>query len=170
MACKFSNIIVSPSEMRFEVDEGWGFIPPYQYLRIENEISHDKSPHWEATVDEGWMIMGSSSGSTPVRVRIGCQSIGKPAGVYQGTIRISSHVEVTPSEIPITLTVIPKEEPPVEPDPPEEPKPLPDPPVEPEPDIYVPVPPDPPQFWVVDLYLAMRGLLWRILDWLRSVR
>jgi len=167
MACKFSNIIVSPSEMRFEVDEGWGFNPPYQYLRIENEISHDRSPHWEATVDEGWMIMGPSSGSTPVMVRIGCQSIGKAAGVYQGTIRISSHVEVTPSEIPITLTVIPKEEPPVDPpvepppDPPEEPEPLPDPPVEPEIPLEPDVPPEPHWFWV---------LLWRILDWLRSVR
>jgi len=140
-SCAWSDLKVSPHELHFEVVEDWQFIPPYQYLRVENEVSYHRSPRWDAEGNQDWIRISPQSGTTPKNVRIGCSSIGKPAGIYHGMIRISSHVKVTPSDIPITLTVKPKEVP--EPDPEPEPEPEPEPIPDPDPDPIPDPDPDP---------------------------
>jgi len=159
-SCPWANIEVSPHELHFEVAEGWAFIPPYQYLTL-TPVDGVLKPNWTAVADEDWVRMEPGSDVVPGRMRVGAASIDMPAGVYWAKITITSHRDVRPPVIAVTLTVTPKEqpEPPPPPPPPPDPEPEPDPtppPPDPEPD---PPPPDPepPDKW---------SWLRRLLDWL----
>jgi hypothetical protein len=151
--CEYSDILITPDHLEFEMDEGSQFVPPTQDLFIKKAGS-GLPASWDAEVTgdgpQYWIELSTMSGSVPKRVRIHCKSIGMPSGEWNGEIKIIPRVEgvkVTPSVIPVKLKVKGEEpteptEPPPEPpeEPPEEPgQPPEEPPEEPEP------PPKPPE-------------------------
>jgi hypothetical protein len=143
--CEYSDILITPDHLEFEMEEGSQFVPPTQDLFIKKDGS-GLPASWDVevkpTVPESWLEVKPMSGSVPKRVRVHCKSIGMPEGEWNGEIKIIPRVEgvkVTPSVIPVTLSVMAKE--PSEPGEPEEPpgEPPEEPPEEPEP------PPKPPE-------------------------
>ena len=128
--CKFSDLIVTPERLDFEIEEGSSFVPPTQDLFI-------KKAGGEGVLDAGWdlhiVTQGPQSwlkanpmggrGTGRVRVSVKATNIvlprGTVAGEWKGQIEITPDVKVsvTPSVIPVRLVVKAKEEP-VEPEPP----------------------------------------------------
>ena len=171
MSCEYADIKVSPDSLFFEVDEGWGFIPPYQYINVD-KAGVGKPAHWEINVDGPLVRASPVRGQASSRIRVGCESIGKPAGTYVGSITITSHVKVDHPIILIQLVVKAKEIPipepdpepeiPPEPDPEPEPEPPPplDPEPEPEPDPDPDVPLEPP-CWLCRFSIRMLRMLRR---------
>jgi hypothetical protein len=170
--CNFSDIIITPDHLDFEMQEGSSFNPPTQDLFFKKDGS-GLPASWDAEVTlqgtQMWLVLRPMSGSVPKRVRVYCKSMGMPAGEWSGEIRISSHVKVTPSVIPVKLKVK-GEEPPEEPkppaepptEPPEEPEPPPAPPAPPEPPEPPPAPPEPPQEPPPDQWSWLR----KFIEWL----
>ena len=168
MGCENANIKVSPSELHFEVQEGWSFIPPYQYLRIEKDgpgMAPLFTVSTEHSTEQSLLSLSHRAARPAINLRVGWRSIGLEAGLYTETLVIESSVEVDNPRVPVFLRVIPREEP-SPPEPPEEP-PDPEPPVVPEPDPEpAPEPdPDPPRpdiepplhwFWVWILRILRR--------------
>jgi DNA-binding transcriptional LysR family regulator len=143
MPCEYSDIIVSPQELRFEVEEGSQFIPPYQDIRLE-KASHNLTPRWTAVADAGWVYYRPKSGEAPERIQVSTTTAIKEmaAGVYQAHLLLGADegVAILPSKIvTITLEVKAKPVPPTPP-PPEPPVP---PPPEPGPQPPAPEPPPP---------------------------
>ena len=157
-ACEFSDTIVSPVELHFEVNEGFKFNPPCQWLYFEKS-STGRSANWEATTNQEWISINPEIGSVPKRVRVDANSVGIVAGVYRSEIRFTSHVEVIPSVITVTLTVKG-----IQPTPPE---PEPDPDIPPEPKPPVPEPSPEPE----DTEPPSEEKSWirRVIDWLISI-
>lgn len=102
--CKRADITVSPPRLKFEVTEGWQFVPPYQYLQVAKDGT-GMPPPWAAIWDVPWLSVSPVAGETPDKVRIGCYSIGMAAGIYQG------HVTIPPHVITVILTIYPKSDP-----------------------------------------------------------
>ena len=102
--CKRADITVSPPRLKFEVTEGWQFVPPYQYLQVAKDGT-GMPPPWAAIWDVPWLSVSPVMGETPDKVRIGCYSIGMAAGIYQG------HVTIPPHVITVVLTIYPKSDP-----------------------------------------------------------
>lgn len=166
MSCPWSDISVSPERLDFQVDGGWQFIPPYQYLDLEKSNPVGRAAVWTAVADQYWVTIRPETASAPKQVQIGARSVGMPAGTYHAQITITSHVQVDPSVIPVTLTVKQKEQPP-SPEPPPEPEPPPDPDEPgppPDPGEPEPPPPRPPPDEPEDNCQAVK----RILAWLRD--
>lgn len=166
--CKYSNIRVSPQELKFEMQEGTDFVPPYQRVRLEN-ASHDLSPTWFAAADAGWVYYRPKSGKTPKDLQVGTTTAPSSwvPGIYKARLLISSREGVTilPSPyVDITLEVKAKEPPPAEPpvEPPVEPPPEPpvEPPVEPpaEPPSEPPAEPPAQEPWWSRLWKWLIGL------------
>lgn len=160
MQCGYSDIVVSPQELKFLVDEGYQFIPPYQYISVEKATS-DMTPTWDASTDKDWLTCHIVASTTPRTIQIGCKSIGMAAGNYHGRITITSHVQILPSPIvDIELEVKAKPEPvppepiPPEPEPPEPVPPEPEPEPQPEP---VPEPSQLRKIW---------ELIKKVIDWI----
>lgn len=113
-SCGWSDIKVSPDRFDFEVPEGWQFVPPGQYLKLERDGT-GMSPRFEVSADQEWVIITTKSGTVPsLFISIGARSIGKPAGIYLANLTITASpdsVTVSPSRILVTLTVTPKDEP-----------------------------------------------------------
>jgi hypothetical protein len=121
--CEYSDILITPDHLEFEMDEGSQFVPPTQDLFIKKAGS-GLPAYWDAVVTgygpQYWLELSTMSGSVPKRVRVHCKSIGMPAGEWNGEIKITPRVEgvkVTPAVIPVKLRVKGKE-----PEEPEEPK------------------------------------------------
>lgn len=166
MSCAYSDIEVIPESLEFETTEGSQFIPPSKYLYIK-KAGTGRGAIWDASTED-WVNLSPKTGDTPKRVRVSVKSIGMSSGIYETTITVASHVNVTPSEIGVRLVVKPKEiepEDPTEPEEPTEPE-LPDQPEEPtepelptEPDVPDPELPEEPSenpfvaFWnfILDL-------------------
>ena len=107
MPCKYANITVTPDTLEFEVDEGWKFVPPYQYIRIAKD-GPGIPPHFSISIDEDWLSISPYAGEAPRNVRVGCDSPGMKAGTYIGHITVTSHVEVENPLVEVTLVVKPK--------------------------------------------------------------
>jgi len=153
MGCVPARIKVEPLELHFEVAEGWGFIPPYQYIHIDREEGDmGITSYWSIAGGVYWLSCGATSGRTPARVRIGCKSIGLAAGLYVTAITVTngSRPEQEPITVTISLAVTPKpspdepQEPPAEPAPDPVPDPAPDPGPEPPGGPEEPAPPPDP--------------------------
>ena len=114
MPCKYANIIVTPSELEFEVTEGWKFIPPYQYLRIAKD-GPGMPPHWSISLTQDWLSVMPHAGEVPRKVRVGCDSPGMGEGTYHGHITVTSTMEITNPVIDVTLRINPRLEPPPKP-------------------------------------------------------
>jgi len=168
--CKYSDILVSPQELKFVVEEGSQFIPPYQPIRLE-KITNYLTPSWVAVADANWIsYTPKSSDAVPIQVRVGVKSVGMGVGLYQGNLILNSPtgVVIWPSPtVSITLEVKAKEPPVPEP----EPEPPVEPPVEPpaEPPAEPPVEPpaEPPTEPPVEPPAEPPGSWWsRFLKWL----
>ena len=166
MPCQFSDIVVSPQSLKFMVQEGSQFIPPYQYISLEKGPEGELTPTWDATANASWIYFRPEVGSTPKTIQVNVNSVGMAAGNYHGQITISSHVLIFPrSTIDIDLEVKAQSVP--VPDPIPEPGPLPEPvPPVPEPvpvpgPVPVPEPePEPPQPFEI------WELIKKIVDWI----
>jgi len=154
--CKYSDILVSPQELKFVVEEGSQFIPPYQPIRLE-KITNDLTPSWVAVADANWIsYTPKSSDAVPIQVRVGVKSVGMGVGVYKAQLLLDSPtgVSILPSPlVSITLEVKAKEPPAPEPEP--SPGPAPEPEPEPEP----PPPAEPPESWWSRFWKWLLGLL-----------
>jgi len=167
MGCERANLKVTPAELRFQVAEGWSFIPDYQQLAVDRD-GPGIGAMFTISAAHAWVSFTPSAGTPPKSIRIGCRSIGFEAGVYESEVVVSSSVLIDNPRVPVVLTVTPKEEPPTEPEPPEEPEevepetpgPAPEPEVPEEPDIYVPVPPEPG--WWLDVWGLILWVLRRL--------
>ena len=167
--CKYADLKVSPSELAFQVNEGWKFIPASQPIFIEREGIGMSAP-WQATGvapfdNEDWVRLTGASGSGKGTIRVSCSSVGMPAGIYSALVEVESpaDIQVIDPIVVITLTVHPVESPspptpPPDPDP--EPEPEPEPPA-PEPDPEPPPPPPPP-----DPEPPEKNWFIRLLEWL----
>lgn len=172
MPCEYSDIIVSPQELKFEVEEGSPLIPPYQNIRLE-KASHNLTPRWTAASAQHWIYYNPKSGEAPARIRVNItQQPGMVPGVYQGQLLLGPNeegVSILPSPtVTIRLEVKAKPvptPPPGPPVPPPEPapEPAPEPPPTPppaEPPAEPPPAPPPPQEnwfvrfwkWLLDLF------------------
>jgi len=169
--CEYADLKVSPSELRFEVNEGWQFIPPHQSIFIER-VGIGMSARWKAITSKPWVRTTGEVGSGKDTVRVSCSSVGMPAGIYSDLVEITSSADITITGaiVLITLTVHPVESPappvpPSEPEPEPEPEPGPEPEPEPEPDPD-PEPdpePEPPDTDWVQRFLSF---LEKLFDWL----
>lgn len=157
--CNFSDIIITPDHLDFEMQEGSSFNPPTQDLFLKKD-GPGLSATWDAEVTtqgpQVWLKLSPASGSVPKRVRVYCKSMGMPKGEWNGEIKIHSHVKVIPSVIPVKLVVKGEEPPEPPPEPPEPPEPPPEPP-EPPPEPPEP-PPEPPE------KSCLQRLIERLLD------
>ena len=157
--CEYSDIVVSPQQLKFEVEEGSPFIPPYQDIRLE-KASHNLTPRWTAAADAGWVYYKPKSGEAPERIRVSTTTAIREmaAGVYQGHLLLGANergVAILPSPfVTITLEIKAKPVPPAPP--PEPPPPEPPPPEPPPPE---PPPPAPPQEnWFLRFWKWLRDL------------
>ena len=105
MPCKYANIIVTPAKLEFEVDEGWKFIPPYQYIRIAKD-GPGIPPHFSISIDEDWLSISPYAGEAPRNVRVGCDSPGMKAEVYRAHVRVVS--ADFSQVVEVVLTILPK--------------------------------------------------------------
>lgn len=167
MQCGYSDIVVSPQELKFLVDEGYQFIPPYQYISVEKATS-DMTPIWDASTDKDWLTCHIVASTTPRTIQIGCKSIGMAAGIYHGQITITSHVQILPSPIvDITLEVKAKPEPvPPAPDPGPNPEPEPEPEPGPVPDPGPGPEPQPEPVLEPSKLRKIWELIKKVIDWI----
>ena len=146
LGCGYSNVKVEPNELKFSVEEGYKFVPRYQYVHLKKDGS-GTGPICTLSSESDWINFSPVTGDVPKRIRVGIYSIGKPRGVYYGKILVTSSAatEIDPNVIDVVLTVEAKKEPIPDPEPEPDPTPVPDPePTEPEPDPVEPEP-DPPE-------------------------
>ena len=167
--CKYSDILVSPQELKFEMLEGSDFIPPYQIVRL-TKASSDLTPRWLAVANANWVYYRPQSGKAPKQVQVSTSHLLAPA-IYKARLLLSSpeYVAILPLPyIDITLEVRPINPPPSEPPevpPPEPPDEAPtepptEPPVEPptEPPVEPPVEPPAEESWWVRFWKWLLGL------------
>jgi len=164
--CSFSDIIITPDHLDFEIQEGASYNPPTQDLFLKKDGA-GLPASWDAEVTtqgpQVWLKLSPVSDSVPKRVRVYCKSMGMPAGGWNGEIRIVSHVKVTPSVIPVKLKIKgeePPEPPPEPPEPPEPPGPPPEPPEPPEPPPEPPEPPGNEENWLHKLIEWLLDLIY----------
>jgi len=150
MSCRYSDIIVTPTELSFEVKEGWKFVSASQYIKLIKS-GRGRDPHWTATIEPeaDWLRISPLLGTAPGSIKVYCDARGLTAGLYAGGIILDDILR-----IPVLLTVNAKEVPEIEdePDeiPPEYTPPPSEPEPEPEPNIPDPQPnpqPDPTSIW-----------------------
>ena len=129
MGCKYADIAVAPEELSFLVTEGWGFIPPYQYVKLR-QATTGLPAHWAASTEGGFLSIRPMLGELPANIQVGCKSVGMAPGLYAGAILITSDsgVAVDRPRIPVILNVIPKTAPgpTPKPEPAPEPEPIPE--------------------------------------------
>ena len=102
MKCEFSDIVVTPDHLDFEIKEGSQFVPPSQHLNLKKTTA-GLTPLWKSWVSEDWLALIPSTGDAPEKVRVIVKSIGMSAGEYHAQVTITSRsVTVTPSVIPVT--------------------------------------------------------------------
>jgi hypothetical protein len=152
--CEYSRLMITPQRLDFEVEEGFQFYLPKQYLDIKkvSAASNDMTPEWGASASEKWVSVYPRSGRGDKPLQVGVNYVGKPVGEHHAQITVKSDVtEVVNPTIEIVLTVKAKPEPePPEPKPPTPPEP--EPPTPPEPEPPEPEPPEPepepePSWW-----------------------
>ena len=155
--CKYSDILVSPQELKFVVEEGSQFIPPYQLISLK-KATYDLTPHWFAVADADWVYFRPQDGEVPKQIQVST-NLGVPAGIHQAKIIFtsSSSVSFLPSPfVSITLEVKPKE--PAPPPAPEAPPPPPPTPPTPPAPPAPPPPVEPPESWWSRFWKWLLGL------------
>ena len=113
--CKYSDLIVEPSELFFEAQEGSRFVPPRQDVFIK-KTGPGLPASWDLPTLATWLTLRPNHGRGAKRVRFGVRSIGVAAGKYEVQIVPKSHVPITPL-ITVHLTVKGEEPPPPPPKP-----------------------------------------------------
>ena len=132
--CKYSNILVSPQELRFQFIEGSWAAPSIQSIDLTRETS-DLTPGWHAMADDWITFSPSGGGKVPAKLRVRPKIDIKTwlPGTYTGQVTIitPNSVSILPSPVvTIILEIQPKEAPP-EPTEPTEPPTEPTQPTEP---------------------------------------
>ena len=102
------TIALSPRVLAFQSDQGSS--PAAQTLNITNSDTGDLAWQAEATTTSGsnWLSVSPASGNAPSTVNVRVSSAGLPAGIYGGTITITSYtgdVTNSPQTAQVTLTV-----------------------------------------------------------------
>jgi len=102
------TIALSPRVLAFQSDQGSS--PAAQTLNITNSDTGDLAWQAEATTTSGsnWLSVSPASGNAPSTVNVRVSSAGLPAGIYGGTITITSYtgdVTNSPQTARVTLTV-----------------------------------------------------------------
>jgi uncharacterized protein (TIGR03437 family) len=102
------TIALSPSVLAFQSDQGAS--PAAQTVSITNSDTGDLAWEAEATTGSGgnWLSVSPVSGNAPSTLNVRASSAGLPAGVYTGTITITSYAaEITnsPQTVRVTFTV-----------------------------------------------------------------
>ena len=111
--CTFCGIKIVPTELDFEVEENWPYVPAKQWFKVEREGSGELTPLWDAVVDADWVDLSPTAGRVPKQVLVSVKSIGKPAGIYEAHVTFTSQEALnTPQYATIKLTVKAKPEPP----------------------------------------------------------
>lgn len=107
--CAYSGIKIVPAELDFEVEENWPYVPGNQFMQVKREGSGELSPLWYAAVNADWVELDPTVGRVPQGIIVHCNSVGKPAGVYEANITFSSQEATnTPVNAKIKLMVKPK--------------------------------------------------------------
>ena len=102
------TIALSPQSLTFQSDQGTS--PAAKTVNITNSDTGDLAWQAQATAYGGgnWLSVSPASGNAPSTVNVTVNSAGLPAGIYTGTIAItSSSADVTnsPQTVSVTLTV-----------------------------------------------------------------
>lgn len=147
--CEYSGIIVEPTHLEFEIEEGSSFVPSAQWLHERKLPPGELPPAWKASVDQPWVKLNPNTGSTPKDIRVNIKSSGMPVGTYKAKITFTASPTVnTPLYVDVTLTVKSINPPP--PPPPEPPQP-------PQPPEPPPEPPEPPPLPTVAITYPIGG-------------
>jgi hypothetical protein len=116
-ACTYGDILVSPQEINFEIEQG-AYLPPYQYVMLA-KTGDGNNPNFVARAYAEWLTVHVMNGeyTVPGSVRLGLTTVAKNylVGKYNVylTIQNTSGTAVLPSPIvTVTLKVKPKPGPP----------------------------------------------------------
>ncbi len=98
-------LLISPNVVNFSVTAGSG-IPSFQNVAV---TSTDGSalPFAVAVTSGSWLLVNTSSGSTPANLSISANPAGMGVGTYTGTITITATGTVanSPQTVPVTLNI-----------------------------------------------------------------
>ena len=102
------QMLVSPASLAFTVQAGTASTPSSQTVSIS---SNSNAVSYNAAVSAGtgnWLIAnGASTGTTPGNFTVGVANFtGLAAGVYSGSITITSSASNSPVVVPVSLTVL----------------------------------------------------------------
>jgi len=96
-------LAVSPLNLSFSAYVGQAN-PPAQIVNLYNQGSSALS--WSASSNASWLIVGTSSGSTPASLSISVNPGSLAAGTYTGTVTVTAPGGAnSPQAISVTLTV-----------------------------------------------------------------
>jgi hypothetical protein len=99
-----NGLVVSPARLTFNGRVG-ELSPPAQVLNIN---SSGGVLSWSALENERWIVLGSSSGTTPGSCEVKAVVDGLQPGTYNSTVTIRSSAQgVQPVVIPIVFNVLP---------------------------------------------------------------
>ena len=95
-------VTASPTQMTFTAQAG-GAQTPAQQLTISSPVSGINFTVTK-TAGASWLVLGSTSGSTPRLIKVMCDPTNLTAGTYQATLTISTPLAI-PASTTVTLTV-----------------------------------------------------------------
>jgi uncharacterized protein (TIGR03437 family) len=99
------NLSTSPSSLSFEY-QFQGLLPVGQTLLVTSDVGNPFVTASSSTFSDGPWLSAVGSGNTPFEVAVSVNPAGLPAGVYSGTVELtSSGVANSPYTVPVTFTV-----------------------------------------------------------------